>query len=133
MTKALWIAALAFAYAGLATAGAPSAAPCGPTTGVQATSGYPTFCSIPATPTDVRPAAAFRAAVIDTRRDGRRVRLQSAEQTFTLPVGEADSFSLQARLEAAPPAAEAQPAEADSEAFAAEARRRVTPPARAPR
>jgi hypothetical protein len=98
--------------------------PCAPT-GTR----YPSFCDIPRTPTDVRSARAFKAAVVDTRRAGRRVVRDTAPGTFGLPLGQAEAFSQAARIEAAPPPPEAAAAPAgNTEADAAELRRRATPP-----
>jgi hypothetical protein len=107
---------------------AAAAAACG--TAAQG-EGYPNFCTIPHAPTDVRPADAFHAAVLDTRLAGRRVERETAPDTFSLPLGAAESFAQAARAQAAaPPPADTGPASGDAEAFAAEARKMATPPVR---
>lgn len=130
MTKALYAAGLLAAlstspaFAGEATCGS------------KATPGaYPSFCAIPAIPTDVRSAEAFKSAVVDTRVTGRRVVRETGPDTFGLRIGDAESFSAAARAEAAPPPPIGAPVlggatPADTAAFLAEARRQVTPPAR---
>jgi hypothetical protein len=126
MTKALRIAA------GLLTLPASAAwAQTTPADCATAASGaYPSFCDIPRTPTDVRGATAFKAAVVDTRLAGRRLGRATAPDTFGLPLGEADAFSRAAQAEAAPPHEMSAPPSEDSEALAAELRRRATPPPR---
>jgi hypothetical protein len=89
---------------------------------------YPSFCDIPKTPTDIRPATAFKAAVVDTRVAGRRVVRATGSDTFGLPLGEADAFSRAAQAEAAPPPEASTAPPEDSAAAAAELRRRATPP-----
>ncbi|MEO8812532.1 MAG: hypothetical protein ABI376_06440 [Caulobacteraceae bacterium] len=91
---------------------------------------WPTFCSIPATPRDVPPPPAFRAAVVDTRLAGRTVVADSAPDSFHL--ADTAAFSARARREAAAPPPIATPGEADTEAFIRASRAAATPP-RAPR
>ncbi|WP_299542746.1 hypothetical protein [Phenylobacterium sp.] len=126
MRIALGLLALPASGALAATGGATGAAPCAPGT----SAGYPSFCDIPPTPTDVRSPKAFRAAVVDLRRAGRRVVRASGPGTFGLPLGEADAFSRSAQAEAAPPPEIAAPPSERSEAAAAELRRRAAPPPR---
>lgn len=127
MTKALGIALGLLALA-------PSATPAvtaGAATGVCATrasGGFPSFCNIPRTPADVRGAKAFKAAVVDARRAGRRVMRETAPATFGLPLGEAEAFSRAAQAEAAPPPEMAGAPPEQSEAAAAELRRLAAPP-----
>lgn len=90
---------------------------------------YPSFCEIPAVPTDIRGPEAFKAAVVETRQAGRRVVVQSAPETFALPLGAGDAFAGDARAEAAPPPPETAATE-DIDRFAAAARKQASPPAR---
>jgi hypothetical protein len=124
-TKAFWLATASAAFAATASA---SPAPVRPCAASSAPSGYPTFCGVPLTPTNVRSADAFRAAVLDVRLAGRQVARQSAPDTFSLPLGGAESFDAAARAAAAYPAPVAGPAGLQSDAFAAAARARATPP-----
>jgi hypothetical protein len=89
--------------------------------------GYPTFCSIPQIPTNVRPPEAFKSAVVETRRAGRQLVQQNAAAPTSLGFGEAEDFAEHARTYAAPPPPEVEPA-LDTSAFEAEARRRVAVP-----
>jgi len=98
--------------------------PCGPA-GIAP--GYPTFCSIPQIPTNVRPPEAFKSAVVETRRAGRQVVELNAAAPTSLRLGEAEEFAQDARVYAAPPPPEAGPA-LDTSAFEAEALRRVAVP-----
>jgi len=124
MTKTLCIAVGLVALPAWSALAATGPAPCAP----GASGAYPSFCGIPRTPTDVRAPRAFKAAVVDVRRAGRRVVGATGPRTFGLPAGEADAFSKAARAEATPPPEAAfQPSE-DSEAAAAELRRRAAPP-----
>jgi hypothetical protein len=124
MTKALAITAGLLALSGSSVFAATGPAPsCGP--GVPA---YPSFCDIPRTPTDVRSAKSFKAAVVDLRRAGRRVVRETGPGTFGLPAGEADAFSRAAQAEAAPPPEVSTAPSEESEAAAAELRRRATAP-----
>ena len=127
MTKASRIAASLAALSTSTALAATGPAPCGP----SSSAAYPTFCGIPRTPTDVRSPKAFRAAVVDLRRAGRRVVVATGPGTFGLPLGEADAFGRTARAEAAPPPeASSAPSE---ELDAAELRRQATPPPPRPR
>jgi hypothetical protein len=126
MTKALRFAAGLLSLPASAAWAQAGPAACGP----AASGAYPAFCDIPRTPTDVRGATAFKAAVVDTRLAGRRLVRATGPDTFGLPLGEADAFSRAARTEAAPPPEMSTPPSEDSEAVAAELRRRATPPPR---
>jgi hypothetical protein len=129
IAKALAIAAGLLALPGPAALAATGPAPCGP-----GAASYPAFCDIPRTPTDVRGGRAFKTAVVDVRRAGRRVVRDTAPGTFGLPLGQAEAFSQAARAEAAPPPEVAAAPSGDSEAYAAELRRRAAaPPPRPPR
>jgi len=123
------MAAALLALPASAALAANGSTPCGP-----GASAYPAFCDIPRTPTDVRGAGAFKTAVVDLRRTGRRLVRATAPGTFGLPAGEAGAFSQAARAEAAPPTEVSGAPTEDSEAYAADLRRRATaPPPRPPR
>jgi hypothetical protein len=91
---------------------------------------YPTFCSIPKRPTDIRSPAAFKAAVLDTRRSGVALVRATGPGTFELPEGGAGAFAREARAEASPPAPMNPQNVADAAAFARDARAKAAPPAR---
>jgi hypothetical protein len=121
--------ALATAAGLLSLAASASDAATGPSACARGAGGYPSFCDIPRTPTDVRGARAFKTAVVDTRLAGRRVVRATSPGAFGLPLGQAEAFSRAARAEAAPPPAEAAAAPGqNTEAEAAELRRRAAPP-----
>jgi len=128
MTKALWIALAAVAVPPPAVWAMAASPPCG--AGGAANSAYPTFCSIPRTPRDVRSPAAFKASVVEIRRAGQRVMRDTAPGTFELPIGDADIFSRSARADAAAPADVLTPLQPDTAAFASDARREASPPAK---
>ena len=90
--------------------------------------GYPSFCSIPAVPHDVRTAEAFKSVVVDTRLGGRSLEQNTGPNQFSL--SDTAGFEAQAKLEATPPAPITTPGPADTEAFLRDARARVTPPPR---
>jgi hypothetical protein len=126
MTKALSVVLLAgLGWAALAGTGRAAAAPCAHD---GAAKGYPTFCSIPATPTDARTAQAFRSAVVETRKAGRSVLQQSGPSRFGLPADDAGRFAALARAQSAPPDALGGPGPVDIRTFEAEARRRANVP-----
>jgi hypothetical protein len=89
---------------------------------------YPSFCSIPPTPRDVRDAGAFKSAVVDTRLAGVRLQRQGAENTFSL--SGTDDFAASAASQAAPPPPMTTPQDADTDAFIKEMRAKATPPPR---
>ncbi len=91
---------------------------------------YPTFCSIPGRPTDVRGPAAFKTAVLDTRRSGVALVRATRPETFGLPEAGAGAFASAARAEAAPPPPVNPQNVADAAAFARDARARAAPPRR---
>ncbi len=137
MTRALCLGALAALLATPAAAGAAS--PCeqtapgaglAPDIVAQAAQphGFPSFCSIPAIPTDVRGASDWKAAVVDTRLAGAQLQRQTAASTWTLDG--TDDFAAGSRSEAAPPAPMTPASEADTAAFAKSLRDRATPPPR---
>ena len=101
----------------------------GPPAGA-ATSAFPTFCSIPQTPTDVRDARAFRSNVVATRWAGRRAAEESAEAGFQLTPGGTETFAAAGRAAAAPPPAAVDTAVTPTDQFAADARKRAAAPAR---
>jgi hypothetical protein len=74
----------------------------------------------------VRDAAAFKAAIVDTRLDGARVVKQSAPETFTL--NGTDEFLAEARRAAKPPPPLTTPSDGSAEAFARDLRARAKPP-----
>ena len=129
MTKALWIA-IAAAAASPPTAVLAMSTPmaCEAVGGAKPASVYPTFCSIPRTPRDVRSPAAFKAAVVEIRLAGKHLARETAPGTFELPIGDADAFSRSARAEVAPPAAALAPLQPDTGTFASDARREASPP-----
>jgi len=111
------------ATSGAATSGA---APADEAAGLA----YPTFCSIPKRPTDIRAPAAFKAAVLDTRRSGVALVNATSPGTFGLPEAGAGAFAAEARSEAAPPPPMNPQNVADAAAFARDARAKAAPPAR---
>jgi len=130
MTKTPWmfLAASTLAMTTSATWAATGATPCA---AIQNQGSHPTFCSIPATPTNVRSADAFRAAVVDVRQAGLRLNSAIAREPVSLPIGDAENFAGLARAKAMlPGAATAVP---DTEAFEADARRRLGAPHSKPR
>jgi hypothetical protein len=120
---------MAFATPGAqALASSPTeASACGP---LARASAYPTLCSIPLTPTDVRNASAFKAAVVETRQAGRRLVVKNRDETSSLPLAGAESFGAAARAQAAPPPSADGSASSDTQTFEAEARRKAEPPRR---
>jgi hypothetical protein len=126
---ALSVSTAPAATASAATGAAEGPRPCGPATSTA----YPTFCGIPRTPTDVRSPKAFKAAVVDLRRAGRRLVRATGPDTFGLPIGEAEAFSRSGQAQAAPPAEISAAPSEDSEGAAAELRRLAAPPPPRPR
>ena len=90
---------------------------------------YPTFCSIPKMPPDVRSVAQWKAAVVDTRLAGAGVQKQTAPGTWTINDGTAD-FAATARGEAEAPPPMTPASESDTAAFAKALKERATPPPR---
>jgi hypothetical protein len=89
---------------------------------------YPRFSKVPPVPTDVRPTAGWRAAVLDAAALKRQTEVDVAAVPFTLTDTDAFAATERAKIppeQTAPPAADAAQ---DSEAFAAAARARATPP-----
>jgi hypothetical protein len=91
---------------------------------------YPTFCAIPKTPTEVRAPAAFKAAVLDTRRTGAALVRATSPASFELPASGGGAFGSEARAEAAPPPAMNPQNVTDAVAFARDGRARAAPPKR---
>jgi hypothetical protein len=114
-----------------AAVAAPSPAPLLPpdlVADAAAVHAYPTFCAIPAAPTNVRTASAFKALVVDTRVAGARVVASTAPSTFSLT--DTEAFAAAARAFAAPPAPMSSTDQSPTEAFATSARDRALPPRR---
>ena len=89
---------------------------------------YPRFSKVPPAPTDVRPIEGWRSAVVDASALKRQTEVDAAAVPFTLTDTETFAATERAKIpaeQAAPPAADATQ---DSEAFAAAARARATPP-----
>ncbi len=89
---------------------------------------YPTFCSIPATPTDVRAPGDFRSAVVDTRMAGANLVAEDGPSSFSL--NGTDDFAAAARGEAVAPPPMTTPQDAPTDAFVKQMRSRATPPPR---
>ena len=100
----------------------------GATTPCAKSAGYPSFCSIPLVPHDIRTAEAFKSVVVDTRLGGRSLEQNTGPNQFSL--SDTAGFEAQARLEATPPPPVTTPGQVDTEAFLRDARARVTPPPR---
>ncbi|MGI9168648.1 MAG: hypothetical protein ACR2FH_00530 [Caulobacteraceae bacterium] len=135
ITRPIWLGAWLFAsvlpaasHAAQPASGSATILPPDLVTRAREVQAYPTFCSIPPTPTDVRDAAAFRGAVAKARIAGANLARPSAPSTFSLQ--DTGDFAASAREEAAPPPPITTPDQADAEAFAKAARARATPPHR---
>jgi hypothetical protein len=87
---------------------------------------YPSFCSIPLAPKNVRHADAFRAQVVTTRLAGAVLTRDTAPETWSL-TGTND-FIDTGRREAEPPAPPAGVGPAETAAFLAEAKAKAAPP-----
>jgi hypothetical protein len=108
----------------LATTGATPAVVCaGPKGGLPS---RPTFCAIPPTPTGVRSAQAFKAAVVATRKAGAALTAETGPGAFGLPEGQAEAFDRSARALVAPVGD--TPAPSDTDSFSQTARREVVAP-----
>jgi len=121
--------------AGSATAGsaspcsdAPAALPTDISAQAATKPTFPTFCSIPAALKNVRTAAAFKAAVVQTRLAGAGLVRRTAPDTFTL--GGTREFQARAEQEAAAPAPMPTPGGPDTQSFIEAARARAAPPER---
>jgi hypothetical protein len=137
MTRALCLGAFATILAAPGVAGAAaSCAQAAPVSGLapdivaQTTQphAFPSFCSIPKMPTDVRGASDWKAAVVNTRLAGARLQRQTAASTWSLEG--TDDFATGSRSDAAPPAQMTPASEADTAAFAKSLKDRATPPPR---
>ena len=120
----IFIAAVTAAAAGLVHAETQDT--CATTTGNNG--GYPSFCSIPQPPRDVRTAAEFKTAVVDARVAGRSLTRATARMHWSLTPGETAAFAAQARAQATPPPPMTPPG--GTEEFARRAREEATPPPR---
>jgi hypothetical protein len=90
---------------------------------------WPTFASVPPAPTDVRPAKAWKSAVMTTRGEGAELALAAAAEPWTLH--DSEGWANQERAAATPPPQiTASSSPADTEAYAAALRARATPPPR---
>ena len=87
---------------------------------------FPTYCSIPPIPTDVRSAEGFKAAVQDVELAKSELAAQVADERWSL--SGTDTFAAGARSTAAPPPA--MPSETDTVAFLKAMKKRATPPPR---
>ena len=125
--KAL-LGTFSIAITSLAAAGLANAATSGECAATPAAGGYPSFCSIPLPPTDVRTAAEFKTAVVDARAAGRSLTRTTEQMHWSLSPGQAAPFAAQARAEATPPPP--MTPQGDAEDFARRAREEATPPPR---
>jgi hypothetical protein len=89
---------------------------------------FPSFCSIPIIPTDVRTADAFKAAVLNSRRAGAALTRDSSAGTFGLK--DTSRFEASAQRAAAPPPPMVEPGGLDTDAFIKAARAQASPPSR---
>ena len=89
---------------------------------------YPRFIDIPNIPTDIRPASAWRQAVVDLQ--GQKAALDREAADLPPPLTDTESFAANAREEAKAPNAEAPSADASDQtkAYAKTLRERATPP-----
>ena len=92
------------------------------------TSGYPTFAAIPAAPTDIRPAKAWRDNIAGVQAAGARLAAETAPSTFSLSDTEAFAESTRRRLDAGGVAPTEAASRAEADAFARSIRQRATPP-----
>lgn len=125
--KAL-LSAFSIAIAGFTTsaAGFAQAATTNACAAGSATGGYPSFCSIPQPPTDVRTVAEFKKAIVEARAAGRSLTRATERMPWSLQPGEAGPFAAQARAEATPPPP--MTPSGDAVEFARRAREEATPP-----
>jgi hypothetical protein len=91
---------------------------------------YPKFSQVPPVPKDVRPAAAWRAAVADALALKRRTQLEAGAIPFVLTGGDTEAWAAaeRAKIPASEMAAPAADESQQAEAFAAAERARATPP-----
>jgi hypothetical protein len=90
--------------------------------------GYPTFAAIPAAPTDVRPAGAWRDNIAGVKAAGARLAAETAPSTFSLSDTEAFAETTRRRLDAGGAAPTEAASRAEADAFARSIRQRATPP-----
>lgn len=108
------------ASACLAVAGCASSAP---------KSGYPTFASIPAAPTDVRAPAAWRSSVAGVAAAGAKLNAETAPSTFSLNDTEGFAEATRRKLDAGgAPVTDEAVSRAEADAFSRSIRARATPP-----
>lgn len=119
----LGLAARPAAARGASTSAAPALSPASALGG----NGYPTFCAIPASPSDARTPAGFKAAVVDLRQSGVILRRRTGPASWSL--ADAEGFAAEARTAATPPPRIVDASQSDTEAFAAAARAAAKPPA----
>ncbi|HEX4742219.1 MAG TPA: hypothetical protein VH353_12890 [Caulobacteraceae bacterium] len=119
------IAGATVAATGFAQAASPGACAATP---ADAEAGYPSFCSIPQPPTDVRTTAEFKKAVVEARLAARSLTRATARMQWSLSPGQAEPFAAQARAQATPPPPMTAPG--GTEEFARRAREEATPPPR---
>jgi hypothetical protein len=112
----------------VSSAGAAGASACAPAPAAQ-TEPYPTFCSIPRPPQEVRTSAQFKAAVLQSRASGQGLTGAPEATQWSLAVGDAAGFAAAARAEAAPPPPMTTTG-GDTADFARKARDAATPPPR---
>ena len=89
---------------------------------------YPKFADIPSPPKDVRPASAWRAAVLTEWDEKRALEREVAALSFTLTNTEDWARTERAKIPESEMKAVEPDAAADSEAFAQAQRERATPP-----
>jgi hypothetical protein len=113
------VAVVAIASSGAAAAsGVPSCAGGG--------GAYPTFCSIPRAPTNLKSPGTIHREVLETRLAGRDLVDATSPSTFTLD--DTAGFDQRAITEAAPPPPVTTPSDADTEAFVKAALAKANPP-----
>lgn len=135
MTSVIWLAAGLSALAAPAIVSAADSCDATPparaTASLESTArpdAYPTFCSIPPIPADVRGAAAYKADVVATRLAGARLVRATGPDTFS--ISGTDDFAGGAKLRATPPPPITTPGQADTAAFEKASRARAAPPPR---
>lgn len=103
--------------------GARAAIPCS-----DGSNAYPSFCDIPAAPTDARGASGFKTVVVDTRLAGAGLVRETTPAHFSLD--QSDAFEAAARRQVMAPPPMTPPGGADTAAFVKAARARARPPSR---
>jgi hypothetical protein len=93
-----------------------------------ASGGYPTFASIPAAPTDVRPLAAWRANVAGVSAAGAKLNAETAPSTFSLNNTEDFAEAARRKLDAGGLPGDEAATRAEADAFSRSIRQRATPP-----